>query len=140
MKKFILILSLLVSSSAFADNFMRVQDVNSQVRTSFASLADCQAGGNQCVKVDGVDLDTVDLKNGALVPSQTKIDAKAQAAAQAEAQRQAMLAKISALKALVGKSLSQAEQKQALEQILSLMFDPNLSLAAELLRLSAQTK
>lgn len=60
--------------------------------------------------------------------------------AQAEIKRQQIQAKAASLKSQSGKSLSQGEQKQALETLLTLIFDQDSTLAADLLKLAAQTK
>jgi hypothetical protein len=60
--------------------------------------------------------------------------------AQQEIKRQQLQAGVSSLKTLSGKSLSQGEQKQAIESLLSLLFDPDSNIAADLLRLAAQVK
>jgi hypothetical protein len=79
-------------------------------------------------------------KTNAIEPDPVKLKANSDSKTASDSKKQQLQGKIAALKALSGKSLTPAEQKQAQEALLALMFDPDSSLASDLLRLAAQTK
>lgn len=85
--KYLFAFIFLFSSHAYADNYLRVSELNSAVKTSYGLLSDCTAGGFVCVQIDGFDLEVVDYVDGVLVVSQAKLDAKnARIAAEAAAE------------------------------------------------------
>jgi hypothetical protein len=88
---------------------------------------------------DDIEVCNLDVVNKTIVLNDSKLLDKAQRAKDALAkeavQRQALKDSADVLQSLVGKSLSPADQKRALEALLAIIFNQGSTLAIELLKL-----
>lgn len=85
MKTLVIVAAILFSGVAHAESWMRVSEIFAPSSTVYVAKSDCENSGQQCVKVDGVDLEVVDLVNGTFVVNQTKLAAKESRLAQEKA-------------------------------------------------------
>lgn len=99
-----------------------VQKWSTDPATDFASA---KSYGPAMVDADGKPIDSaiLEVKDGAVVISKTKEDALKAAALAEKAKLDARAARIAAAKALLGRSLTAAEIKQAVEFMLAEILD-----------------
>lgn len=104
MKSLIAVLMFCISIPAWAENWMKLSDIQAGSVRGYGLKKECIADGARCVQVDGYDLEVCDVVNGLLVVNASKQAVKdarlALEAAKVAAEKQAEAERVARLKAV----------------------------------------